>query len=120
MRRRDFERLVERALQELPEPFLQQLGDVVIIIEDWPSRDLLLQLGMDPDQETLFGYFEGDPLTALDRDYSGRLPSRIYVFKGPIEEVCDTYDEIAEEVRLTVLHEIGHFFGLSEEQVEHL
>lgn len=120
MRRRAFEDLVERALQSLPEQFQEQLGEIAIIVEDWPSREMLVELGMDPDEETLFGLFEGDPLTAPDRDYSGRLPSRIYVFQGPIEEVCDTVDDIAEEVRLTVLHEVGHFFGLTEEQVEHL
>lgn len=120
MKHRDFEDLVEKALQEIPAQFLDQLGDVAILVEDWPDRALLLELDMNPDEETLFGYFEGDPLTAHDREYSGRLPACIYIFKGPIEEVCDTDAEIAEEVRLTVLHEIGHFFGLSEEQVEHL
>jgi len=120
MRRREFEDLVEKALQEIPEQFLDKIGDLAILVEDWPERELLLELGMNPDEETLFGLFSpGMPIFNATSDWDA-LPSRIQIFRGPIEEVCDTDAEIAEEVRLTVLHEIGHYFGLTEEQVEHL
>ena len=119
MRRREFERLVARALESLPDVFKERLEDVVVIIEDWPAQELLDDLGM-PEDETLMGYYEGTPLTDFGRDYSMRLPDRIYVFKGPIEEACDTPAEVEEEILKTVMHEVGHFFGLSEEEVEHL
>ncbi len=119
MRRREFERLVAQALENLPEVFKERLEDVAVIIEDWPSQDLLDDLGMAED-ETLMGYYEGTPLTDFGRDYSMRMPDRIYVFKGPIEEACDTPAQVEEEIRKTVMHEVGHFFGLSEDEVGHL
>ena len=125
MRRREFERLVMRALGEIPEPFQSHLENVVIIVEDWPADELLEQMGMDPKEETLFGYYEGTPGTDHWRyggsfDAGMTLPDRIYVYQGPIEEVCASRAEMVEEVRKTVMHEVGHFFGLNEEEVEHL
>lgn len=124
MKRRDFERLVEEALGQIPELFQTHLEGVVIIVEDSPPEELLEQMGMEED-ETLFGYYEGTPGTDYWRDggmfdAGMTLPDRIYIFQGPIEEVCETREAMVEEVRLTVMHEVGHFFGLSEEEVEHL
>ncbi len=124
MRRRDFERLVGQALGQIPEAFQAHLEDVVIIVEDWPPEELLERMGMGED-ETLFGYYEGTPGPDYWReggmfDAGMTLPNRIYIFQGPIEEVCATNEEMVEEVRKTVMHEVGHFFGLSEEEVEHL
>lgn len=121
MKYREFEDLVANTLASLPQEFQTKLGDVAIFIEEWPERELLVDLEMDPDEETLFGLFEpGEPIPDASRDFPDSMPARITIYKGPIEEVCDTDDAIAEEVRLTVLHEVGHYFGLSEEQVEHL
>ena len=124
MRKREFERLVERALRAIPEPFQSHLDNVVIIVEEWPPEELLQRMGMEED-ETLMGFYEGTPGTDYWRDggmFDGgmTLPDRIYVFQGPIEEACGTREEMVEEVRKTVMHEVGHFFGLSEEEVEHL
>jgi len=119
VRRREFERLVAEALESLPGPFKARLDNVAVLIEDWPSEELLDSLGMGPD-ETLMGYYEGTPLTEYGREYDMRLPDRILIFQGPIEEACRSRREIAEEVRKTVMHEVGHFFGLGEDQVEHL
>ena len=119
MRRREFERLVARALESLPVPFQSRLDNVVVIVEDWPSPELLQDLEVDPD-ETLFGYYEGTPLTEYGRDAGAALPDRIYIYQGAIEEVCRTKAEIIEEVRKTVLHEVGHHFGLGEAELEHL
>ena len=119
MRRREFERLVEQAFESLPDQFKGLLDNVVVLIEDWPDAEMLKSLGMD-DDETLFGLYEGDPLTSYGRDFGMTEPDRIYIFKGPLEEVCETPEELIDEVRKTVLHEVGHFFGLNEGQVEHL
>lgn len=119
LRRREFERCVERALQSIPVPFQRYLENVAIIIEAWPSEDLLHSLDMASD-DLLFGYYDGVPLTDPDWSDSMRLPDRIYIFKGPIEDVCDTRKDIEEEIRLTVVHEVGHHFGLDEEQLKHV
>lgn len=119
MRRREFERLVVRALGDLPPQFRAYLDNVVVLVEDRPSRELLAQLGMAPG-DLLYGYYEGTPLTEFGRDFGMRLPDRIYIFQGPIEEVCRNRAEMEAEVQATVLHEIGHHFGLSEEELEHL
>ena len=119
MRRREFEGLVARALEELPAPFKAHLDNVVVLVEKWPSADLLEEMDVGP-EDTLFGFYEGTPLTEYGRDYGMRLPDRIFIFQGPIEEVCETRQEMEEEVRKTVIHEVGHYFGLGEEELEHL
>jgi len=105
--RRRFERLVAKALASLPQEFQSRLENVVMLIEDEPPEDM-------PDT---LGLYEGVPLIERTLDDTS-LPDRITLFKGPIERACRTEDEIEEEVRLTALHEVGHFFGLEEEQLE--
>jgi predicted Zn-dependent protease with MMP-like domain len=104
-----FERLVEKSLADLPREFQSYLENVVVIIEDEPPDDM-------PD---VMGLYEGVPLVERSIDDT-MLPDCITLFKGPIERACHTRAEIEAEVRVTVLHEVGHFFGLEEEQVEHL
>ncbi len=104
---RRFERLVAKALSGLPEEFRIRLENVAVLIEDEPPADM-------PDT---LGLYEGVPLT--ERSLDGiTLPDRITLFKKPIERACHTEEEIETEVRLTVLHEVGHFFGLEEAQME--
>ena len=104
---RRFERLVAKALASLPKEFQSRLENVVVLIENEPPEDMLGTLGL----------YEGVPL--IERTLGDTsLPDRITLFKGPIERACPTEDEIESEVRLTVLHEVGHFFGLEEEQLE--
>jgi len=102
-----FERLVARALSRLPEEFKSRLDNVAVLIEDEPPEDM-------PDT---LGLYEGVPLIARSVD-DVLLPDQITVFKGPIERACSTEKEVEDEVRLTVLHEVGHFFGLDESQLE--
>ena len=104
---RRFERLVARALSRLPEEFKSRLDNVAVLIEDEPPEDM-------PDT---LGLYEGVPLIARSVD-DVLLPDQITIFKGPIERVCSTEKEVEDEVRLTVLHEVGHFFGLDEAQLE--
>jgi len=103
-----FERLVEKTLVTLPEEFHSYLENVVVIIEDEPPDDM-------PD---VMGLYEGVPL--VERSMDGTiLPDCITLYKGPIERACRTRAEMEAEVCVTVLHEIGHFFGLEEGQLEH-
>jgi predicted Zn-dependent protease with MMP-like domain len=105
--RRRFERLVRRALVALPEEFRSRLENVAVVIEDEPPEDM-------PDT---LGLYEGIPLTERSLE-DVTLPDVITIFKGPIERTCHTEEDIEDEVRLTVLHEVGHFFGLEETQLE--
>jgi len=104
-----FERLVQKALATLPEEFQSYLENVVVVIENEPPDDM-------PD---VMGLYEGVPLVERSLDDT-ILPDCITLYKGPIERACRTHAEIEAEVRVTVLHEIGHFFGLEEGQLEHL
>ena len=116
MRRDQFESLVNETVKELPEEFREKLTNVAIVIEDYPSEELLEHMEI-PEDETLFGLYEGVPLT--ERGFNEPLhPDRILIFQGPIEEECDTPEEIREEVRITLLHEIAHFFGFDDEELE--
>lgn len=105
--RQRFERLVRRTLATLPEEFQSRLENVAVVIEEEPPEDM-------PDTMALY---EGVPL--IERSLEDiTLPDRITLFKGTIERACRTEEEIEAEVRLTVLHEVGHFFGLEEAQLE--
>lgn len=116
-----FERLVARALDRLPPEFRAHLENVSVEIAEEPDAALLESMEMDPDdpEDTLFGLYEGTPLTERFHD-DVLLPDRVVIFRRPLLEWCETEDEVIEEVRVTVLHEIGHFFGMDEERLEEL
>jgi predicted Zn-dependent protease with MMP-like domain len=119
VKRERFERLVGRALDELPEPFQRLLQNVVVVIEQWPSARALAANGLGPD-ETLFGLYEGTPLTERTSGWGNVVPDQITIFQGPIEAACRTEMEIRREVQVTVAHEIAHFFGIDEQRLKEL
>jgi predicted Zn-dependent protease with MMP-like domain len=110
---------VERALNDLPPPFAERVANVDILIERRPSEEDLRAAGLGPG-ETLFGLYEGIPLTERTSDYGLVLPDRITLFQEPLEDVCGTEDELADEIRITVIHEIAHFFGIDDERLHEL
>ena len=113
-----FENLVEQAIGELPEDFRTRLENVVVIVEDRPSRELLDGIEIPPG-EVLFGLYEGTPLT--ERGFNTPLqPDRIWIFQGPIEEECESDEEIMDEIKTTIVHEVAHFFGLDDKYLEDL
>lgn len=115
-----FQRLVERALDELPDRFAEALDDVRIEILQQPTPEQLRSVGLN-DDELLLGLYVGTPLT--ERSSSGdhaRLPDLIYLFQEDCELVSETDAQLVEEVRTTVLHELGHYFGLDEDQLDEL
>lgn len=118
-RRSDFERLVYRALRTLPRELAARLDNVVIIVKDWPSPDELASSGLPPG-ETLFGLYQGTPLTERTSAYGLTLPDRILIYQGPIEDACVSDREIVREVRETVIHEIAHHFGISDERLQEI
>lgn len=114
----DFRVLAAHALDDLPDEFSKRMENVVVVVEDYPSAEDAASAGVS--REELLGLFHG--VSRLEQEwYSGapnQLPERIVLYKRNIENVCSTKEELIEEIRLTVLHEIGHYFGLSEEDLE--
>ena len=105
-----FERLVAQALDELPPEIAAAMENVEVVVEDEPPQELLAHL---PEGRTLFGHYHGVPLTRR-WDYDRALPDKISIYRGPIERNARTVDAIKMQVRITVIHEIGHHFGLDE------
>jgi predicted Zn-dependent protease with MMP-like domain len=117
--RLDFERLVTGALRKLPRRFKDKLENVVVVIEDWADDETLEEMGIEP-PDTLYGLYRGVDLTHRDSSYGNVLPDTITIYQRPIEEDCNTLDEMAEVVRDTVMHELGHYFGLDDEQLHEI
>ena len=118
MDRERFEKLVDAAIAELPDEFQEKLTNVVVIVERRPTRALLEEMEIPPG-DTLFGLYEGTPLT--ERGFEAPLhPDRIRIFQEPIEEVCENDDEIKEEIRTTIMHEVAHFFGIDDDDLEEM
>lgn len=112
---RAFARLVEQALEELPDDFAKVFENVAVVVEDEPPPETLEDLGFEPGDE-LFGLYEGVPLPERDSFYQS-LPDRISIYRGPLQRACRSRREIVQEIRDTVVHEIGHYFGLSDEEM---
>ncbi|HET9490551.1 MAG TPA: metallopeptidase family protein [Methylomirabilota bacterium] len=119
MTRQQFEALVEKALRRLPRPFRERLANIVIVIEDWPDDDTLADMGIEP-PDTLYGLYRGVDLPRRDSSYGNVLPDTITIYQGPIEEDCRNREEMTDLVRETVVHEIGHYFGLDDETMHQI
>lgn len=113
----DFARYVEQALAELPAPFASHLEQITIEIVDRPTRKQLRSMGL-KDDELLFGLYQGVSLPDRSVQHSGVLPDRILIFQEDHEIACDNARELVEEIRTTVLHEIGHHFGMNEDDLD--
>lgn len=111
-----FERAVEEALASMPEGILDHLENVVVTVEDEPSPDELADLGMDED-ELLFGLYQGTPLPEREVTSYGGLPDRIVIYRLPLLEGCTTRRQLRREIRDTVIHEVGHYFGFEEHEL---
>ena len=117
--REEFEALVEQALEQLPEQFKEALDNVAVRVEEEPSDEDLAGVGIDPDdpeRDELFGLYQGTPITERDSFYSA-LPDRVLSYRGPILRECESRREVLREIRDTVQHELGHYFGLEEDEL---
>jgi predicted Zn-dependent protease with MMP-like domain len=117
MDRERFRDLVAEALDEIPEPFRGRLDNVEVVVEDEPSADMLREMGLQPRRDTLFGLYEGTPLSERTHD-APALPDRITIFYRPLVRSFRTPGAIRREIRKTVIHELGHFFGLADDDIE--
>ena len=111
----EFDALVQRAMDQLPEQFAELLDNVVVVVEDEPDPEDLREMGFGPGEE-LLGLYRGVPLTERETGYFA-LPDQVSLYRGPLLRICSTRRELIREVRDTLVHELGHYFGLSDEEM---
>ena len=104
----DFDALVAEALDGIPEEFARYLENVSVVVED------------EPDEEGLYGLYQGVPLSERTHDFAAALPDRISIYRGPLVRDFRSRAQIRRQIRLTVVHEIAHFFGLDERRIRRL
>ena len=119
MRRQEFEQLVAEALDRLPRQFRKYMQNIAVVVETAPSRALLEEMDLWPDH-TLLGLYQGVPLPDRGHSYRNVLPDHITIFQRPIEALYRTPEEIRAAVCETVIHEVGHYFGLDDERIDEL
>ena len=106
----DFDEAVSDALDQVPGEFLELLDNVVVLVEDEPEG---------PDRN-LLGLYHGIPLSDRDSFYGGVLPDHIFIYRGPLKRYCDSVDDLIEQIGVTVVHEIAHYFGIEDDHLEEL
>ena len=114
-----FERLVDRAVASIPQPFRAALDEIALVIADEPTPEQLREDDMDPDGQhapdgTLYGLYDGVPLNEWGGDWVP-VPTRILLFRLPLERDFPDPDDLADEVRITILHELAHHLGIEDE-----
>jgi predicted Zn-dependent protease with MMP-like domain len=117
--RASFERLVAEALGDIPARFRRAMQNIAIVVEDEPSPALLREMEIDP-PDTLFGLYQGVPLTERHWGYGNALPDRILLFQGPHERDAADHEDLIVSIAETLIHEIGHYFGMSEDEIEEI
>jgi len=117
--RTSFEKVLRQAIDDLPGMFREALRNVAIVVEERPPDWLLEELDI-PAGETLYGFYHGIPLPERSVLDSGNLPDKISVYRGPLEEDFRDRGELVRQIRMTLLHEIGHYFGMDEEDLDRL
>lgn len=120
MNHQDIRKEVARLIDRLPRQFREQLRNVEFVVEDWPSRELLLEEELDPEEDIIYGLYQGVPLPERSSLDPPLLPDKITIFAAALIEDFPDPEELCEEIRLTVLHEIAHYFGMDEEEIEDL
>ena len=117
MTREQFQRLVIEAVALIPKRFRREMRNLALVVEDEPSAELLAEMEIEP-PDSLYGLYQGTPLPERTWAYGNNLPDRITIFQRPIEEECDDDDEVRAVIGETLIHEVGHYFGMSEEEIE--
>lgn len=120
MTRDEFDVLVEQALGTIPQKFRDALKNVAIVVEDEPSQEQLDGVDHEDfgEDDTLLGLYEGIPLTERKWDDGNHLPDKVTLFQGPIEDASEDADDVVVAIGETLIHEIGHYFGLSEDEIQ--
>jgi predicted Zn-dependent protease with MMP-like domain len=119
MKREQFERLVVEAVTLIPKRFRREMKNLALVVEDEPSAELLEEMEIEP-PDSLYGLYQGTPLPERTWGYGNTLPDRITLYQRPIEEDCEDEDEMRAVIGETLIHEVGHYFGLSEDEIEEI
>ena len=117
MTRERFEKLVVEAVALIPRRFRREMKNLALVVEHEPDAALLREMEIEP-PDSLYGLYQGTPLPERTWGYGNALPDRITLFQKPIEEECDDEDDIRAVIGETLIHEVGHYFGLSEDEIE--
>jgi predicted Zn-dependent protease with MMP-like domain len=118
--REQFVALVQEVWDQLPEPFAAKLENVVLLVDDEPSPELLRSLGLNPRRDTLFGLYQGVPLSQRGAAFGNHPPDTITIFYRPLVRRFRTTDRLRREIERTIVHEVAHYFGMSERQIRKL
>jgi predicted Zn-dependent protease with MMP-like domain len=116
---KDFDRIVKKAIRSIPEEIQQYLDNIVISVKKRPSKKMLQEMGLSP-EEPLLGVYDGVSLMDRSATSPPLFPDSIILFQEPLEEMCETIEELEEEIEITVVHEVAHFVGISEERLEEI
>ena len=119
MTRAKFEQLVADAITIIPKRFRREMKNIAIIVDDEPSAELLEEMEIDP-PDSLYGLYQGTPLPERTAGWGNTLPDCVTLFQKPIEEDCDDDDDVRMVIGETLIHEVGHYFGLSEDEIEEI
>ena len=119
MTRSAFEQLVTEAVTLIPLRFRRELKNLALVVEDAPSLELLREMEIEP-PDSLYGLYQGTPLPERTWAFGNSLPDRITLFQRPIEEDCEDDDDIRAVIGETLIHEVGHYFGLSEDEIQEI
>ena len=117
--RKQFERIVERAIGRIPEEIREHIHNLAISIETRPDPELLQEMGVPPG-ETLFGVYTGVPLPERSAVDPPLYPDTILIFQEPLETFCETTDELEMEIEITVVHEVAHYLGIDDDALADL
>jgi predicted Zn-dependent protease with MMP-like domain len=116
---KDFDRIVKKVIRSIPEEIQQYLDNIVISVKKHPSKKMLQEMGLSP-EEPLLGLYDGVSLMDRSATSPPLFPDSIILFQEPLEEMCETIQELEEEIEITVVHEVAHFVGISDERLEEL
>ena len=119
MTRERFEKLVGEAMALIPKRFRLEMKNIAVVVEDEPSAELLDEMEIEP-PDSLYGLYQGTPLPERTWGYGNTLPDRVTLFQKPIEEDSEDEDDVRAVIGETLIHEVGHYFGLSEEEIEEI
>jgi len=116
---KEFDRVIRKAIRHIPEEIRHYLSNILISVRQRPSRKMLKELGLSPEDSPL-GLYVGTAMPERTALYPPLYPDTIYIFREPLEEMCETLEELEEEIEITVVHEIAHFIGINEKRLMEL
>jgi predicted Zn-dependent protease with MMP-like domain len=116
---KEFDKIVKQSIKRIPREFRQYLENILIAVQKRPPRALIKEMGLLP-HETLLGLYRGVSLEKRSVTAPPLYPDTIFLFQGPLEELCDTIEEMERQIEKTVVHEVAHYFGISEERLSDL